>query len=321
MVNTGRSEAPGATGGTSRSDANEGRGRPNGSREGDDTSGRAEASPRAAAVEPRSVSPDRDGGGSSLRKAYRRYRSPIHGLASVILAVTLWEVAAANTSPLVFVSLTSVVEALWTRIDQGLFWRDFAATSSAFLIGYVIASIAGIIIGLVIATSDLVHDLFQPWVSALYSTPVIALAPLFIVVFGIGLTSKIAVVVLLAIFPVIINTTAGIRDTDRQLIEGAYAFGATRLDIFRLVLIPASVPYVITGLRLAVGRGLIAVVVAEFFGARAGLGHMVFQSSQRFDTATLFAGVLLLALAGTLLINLMHRLERWIAPWRDFKIP
>jgi NitT/TauT family transport system permease protein len=257
----------------------------------------------------------------SPRALYQRHRKVIYGVVSLILAVTVWEIAAARTSPLTFVSLLSVAEAIAARLEAGLFWRDVRATSSAFVVGYIIASVAGILIGLAIATSDVIHGIFQPWVSALYSTPVIALAPLFIVIFGIGITSKIAVVVLLAIFPVIINTTAGIRSTEPPLIEGAYAFGATRLDIFRMVLIPSAVPYVITGLRLAVGRGLIAVVVAEFFGARAGLGHTIFQSSQRFDTATLFSGVLILALAGTILISLMQRLERWIAPWRDFKVP
>lgn len=280
--------------------------------------GESPSTKRAAPSPPRA--PPTKRGWSSVR-VYRRRPAVFHGVLSLILAVSLWEFGAANTSQLILVSLTSVWDALVGRLEDGLLWRDFAATSQAFLIGYAIATASGILIGVAMAMSNLVHDIFDPWVSALYSTPVIALAPLFIVIFGIELSSKVAVVVLLAIFPIIINTSAGIRTTDRQLIEGAYSFGATRLQIFRMVLLPSAVPFIITGLRLAVGRGLVAVVVAEFFGARAGLGHMVFQASQRFDTATIFVGVFILAAVGTLLIKFMYRLERWIAPWRDFKMP
>lgn len=252
-----------------------------------------------------------------VMSAYRRHAKMVHGMLSLLLAVVLWEFAASRTSSLVLVSLPDIGDALVNRFQSGLLWIDVKATSRAFLIGLTLASVTGILFGVAMATTQAVYDIFDPWVSALYSTPVIALAPLFIVVFGIELASKVAVTFLLAIFPVVINTAAGIRTTDRRLIEGAYSFGASRFQIFTKVMLPSSVPFIITGLRLAVGRGLIGVVVAEFFGARAGVGHMIFTASQRFDTATLWSGVFILAAVGTIMIKLMYRLERWIAPWRE----
>ncbi|MQA01799.1 MAG: ABC transporter permease subunit [Streptosporangiales bacterium] len=252
---------------------------------------------------------------------YRRRSVLVHTVLTVLLGLGIWQIAAANTSALVMVPLGDIAGALVDTIKSGQLWRDFFASFQGFTVGLLIASAAGIVIGVFMATSKIVFDFLDPWISALYSTPLIALAPLFIVVFGIGLSAKVAVVITLAIFPVIINTASGIRTTDYNLIECAYSFGASRRQIFTQVLIPSAVPFIVTGLRLAVGRGLIAVVVAEFFGARAGLGHMVFIASQNFSTAEVWLGVFILALIGMTLIRLMYRLERWLAPWRDFKMP
>lgn len=252
---------------------------------------------------------------------YRRRSVLVHTVLTVLLGLIVWQIAAANASGLVMASLGEIVEALVTSLRSGQLWTDFFASFQGFTIGFIIASVAGVVIGVLMATSKVVFDFLDPWVSALYSTPLIALAPLFIVVFGIGLTAKVAVVITLAIFPVIINTAAGIKTTDRNLIECAHSFGAGRFQIFTKVLIPSAVPFIVTGLRLAVGRALIAVVVAEFFGARAGLGHMVFTASQNFATAEVWLGVFVLAIIGMTLIKLMYRFERWLAPWRDFKMP
>jgi NitT/TauT family transport system permease protein len=127
--------------------------------------------------------------------------------------------------------------------------------------------------------------------------------------------SKIAVVISLVIFPMIINTDAGVRSTDRALIDAARSFGANPLQIFLKVCLPSAMPFVLAGLKMAVGRGLIAVVVAELFGARAGIGFMIQQASEVFSMPRLFAGVLVLAIAGIALTSLFSRLERVLVPW------
>jgi NitT/TauT family transport system permease protein len=154
-----------------------------------------------------------------------------------------------------------------------------------------------------------------PWVAGLYATPIIAVAPLVILWAGIGIWSKVIVVVSVVIFPVIINTEAGIRATDRALIEAVRSFGASRMQIFTKVSLPSALPFILAGLRLGIGRGLIGVVVGELFGARAGVGFLILQSAEVFNMPRLFAGVALLAAAGIALMALCRSLETWLVPW------
>jgi NitT/TauT family transport system permease protein len=154
-------------------------------------------------------------------------------------------------------------------------------------------------------------------VSGFYATPIIALAPLLILWFGIGIWSKIAVVFSLVVFPVIINTEAGIRQTDPQLIEAAKSFCANRWQIFAKVSLPAASPMILAGLRLGVGRGLIGVVVGELAGSRAGLGFLINNASQVFNMPQVFAAIIILAAAGILLTAGLQRLERVLVPWKE----
>lgn len=251
-----------------------------------------------------------------LAALYARRPGIVHGIASLVIAAVVWEAAARTFNPLVIASLSEIWASLVEMARSGELWEDLAYSGQAFLAGFLLSAVVGVLIGMVTATNRVVHDVVDPWISALYATPTIALAPLFIIVFGIELSSKIAVAFLLAVFPVIINTMAGIRTADANLIEGAYSFGATRMQIFQKVLLPSAVPFIITGFRLAIGRALIGVVVAEFFGSRAGIGHMVFNASQRFDTGAVFAGVFIMMAVATVLMRLMEHLEHRIAPWR-----
>ncbi len=167
-----------------------------------------------------------------------------------------------------------------------------------FAVGYVIASMLGIALGLAMASSVTAKRACQPWISGLYATPTIALAPLFILWFGIGIWSKVLVVIFLVLFPVTINTEAGLRTTSPRLIEMLRSFGATPRQIFFKVSLPSATPFILAGLKLGIGRGLIAVVVAELFGSRAGLGRLISQSADAFNMPELFAGVIVLAVAG-----------------------
>jgi len=155
----------------------------------------------------------------------------------------------------------------------------------------------------------------QPWVSGLYATPTVALAPLFILWFGIGIWSKVIVVISLVLFPVAINTEAGLRTTSDRLIEMLRSFGATPRQIFFKVSLPSAVPFILAGLKLGIGRGLIGVVVTEFFGSRAGLGRLISQSNDAFNMPELFAGVVVLAVAGIVMTAGFGWLEKRLVPW------
>jgi NitT/TauT family transport system permease protein len=194
-------------------------------------------------------------------------------------------------------------------------WTSF----QEFILGYVVAAIVGVLLGLLLATNSRMRDYAGPWVSFLYAVPLVAIAPLFIVAFGIGIMSKVVVIFLVAVFIILVNTEVGVLSTDPHLLEAARSFGASRIQIFKKVLLPAALPFIIAGLRLGMARGLVGVVVAELFGAKAGLGFLILASAQVFDTASLFVGVLVLAIGGYLGVELLKFIEHRMAPWRHFE--
>jgi NitT/TauT family transport system permease protein len=189
--------------------------------------------------------------------------------------LALWEfvsrVLIAN--PLFLASPTQIVAAVWDLTLSGQMERHVGVSAAEFAIGYVIASVIGIGFGFGMASSPRFKQALQPWISGLYATPTIALAPLFILWLGIGIWSKVLVVIFLVLFPVTINTEAGLRTTSDRLIEMLKSFGASRRQIFFKVSLPSALPFILAGLKLGIGRGLIGVVVAELFGSRAGLGR------------------------------------------------
>jgi NitT/TauT family transport system permease protein len=240
------------------------------------------------------------------------------GLGSFFAAVILWEFVARVVvhNPLFFSSLTDIARqavVLWQSGElQNHIWTSFVE----FAGGYLLAALFGILAGIGMAASKTARGFFDPWVSMLYSTPILALGPLFILWLGIGMASKIAVIFLVAVFPILINTLVGLTTTDRLLLDVGRSLGATRRQLYLKIRMPAALPYIIAGLRLSVARALIGVVVAELFGARAGLGFLILQSAQSFDTAAMFVGVIILAGAGVGSVALLKLLEQKMAPWR-----
>ncbi len=252
---------------------------------------------------------------------YRAHISTVRGLLSLVIVGLVWEIAGRSGRwPLILAPISEI----WVKFLQlaatGELMRHVLVSLNEFFVGFAIAAVLGILLGIAIASSEAVKDFVDPWVSAVYATPTVALAPLFIFMFGIDAPSKMAVVFLLAIFPVVINTATGIRSTDRVYIEAARSFSATRAQIFTKVLIPSALPFIVAGLRLGIGRGLVGVVVGEFIGARAGLGYMIFRSSQAFQIDAMWVGVFLLAGTGVVAVIVLQKVERRMAPWREFEL-
>jgi NitT/TauT family transport system permease protein len=247
--------------------------------------------------------------------------SAARAIVGFLAMVFAWELIARYlfTNALVLVPLSKVWEAFVKLVRTGELWKHTSVSLQEFVLGFAAAAIVGIVLGLLLATSPKLRDYVEPWVSFLYAVPLVAIAPLFIVAFGIGIMSKVVVIFLVAVFIIIVNTEVGVLSTDPNLIEAARSFGATRLQIFRKVLLPAALPFIVAGLRLGMARGLVGVVVAELFGAKAGLGFLILASAQVFDTASLFVGVLVLAIGGYLGVELLKFIEHKLAPWRHFE--
>src|SRR5215469_52817 len=236
---------------------------------------------------------------------------------SVIGGLVLWELISRFfvANALFLAAPSQIAVAIYNLGLSGELWHHIAISAVEFVLGYLIASALGIALGLAMAASDAVKRAMQPWIAGLYATPTIALAPLFILRLGIGIWSKVLVVIFLVLFPVTINTEAGLRTTSERLIEMLRSFGATPRQIFFKVSLPSAVPFILAGLKLGIGRGLIGVVVAELFGSRAGLGRLIAQSADAFNMPELFAGVVVLAVAGITLTAGFGWLENRLVPW------
>ena len=239
------------------------------------------------------------------------------GVISVLAGLIGWELASRLlvANPLFLAAPSQIVQAIYSLTLSGEMARHIAISAVEFALGYVIASVIGIGLGFAMASSDTAKRALQPWISGLYATPTIALAPLFILWLGIGIWSKVLVVIFLVLFPVTINTEAGLRTTSERLIEMLRSFGATPRQIFFKVSLPSAMPFILAGLKLGIGRGLIGVVVAELFGSRAGLGRLISQSADAFNMPELFAGVVVLAVAGIVMTAAFTWLEGRLVPW------
>src|SRR5215475_4414755 len=187
-----------------------------------------------------------------LSAFYRRNLALSRGVVSLIGGLVLWEILARFVvkSSLIIVPPSQVVSAFTELRRKGELQTHVYVSGLEFLIGFGLAAVVGVSLGIAIGASNLIRDVFDPWLSALYATPVVAFAPLFVVWMGIGLSSKIAVAFLLAVLPIAINTSAGIRTTDQNLVDVARSFAATRGQIFFKILIPYALAFIIAGLRL-----------------------------------------------------------------------
>lgn len=237
------------------------------------------------------------------------------------LAVTLflaaWEglFLSGSVSPLFFSSPSLIAQGLFKVFKTGEIWPHLAASGHVALLGYLISVGIGIPLGVFMGRSVLARDTLEPFIMAHYSAPTAAFLPLLIIWFGIGLWSKVVLVVMGGIFVIIINTQAGVANVDRRLIETARAFRASEFSILTKIVGPSALPFIITGMRLAIGRVLIMVVVSELFASNVGIGYLIFQAGAMYDTTLIFVGVIILALSGVALNSLLRGLERRLAPW------
>lgn len=249
---------------------------------------------------------------------YKRNESLILGGGAVALTLAIWQAfwSAGKISPLFFSGPSAIAARFWDAAAHGQLLSDLRYSGVNFAIGFILASVAGVVVGVMVGWYRRVDMIMGPFLNALYATPRVAMVPLIIIWFGIGMWSKVFIVFISAFFPVLVNTIGGIRATDADLLRAARAYCASDWQIFTTVAVPGAVPFILTGLRQGVAIGLIGVVVGEMFGGSQGIGFMVAYGGQTFATDTLFVGVLIIAFAGILLTAAAERLERHFSRWR-----
>lgn len=236
------------------------------------------------------------------------------GPLTVILA---WELAArcGLVNTLLLPPPSKAFADLGVLVSSGYLWKALYASLFRVVCGFALAVTFGVVLGMAMARIKLIGDLFDPMVELLRPISPLALYPLAILWFGIDDGSKIFVIALAASFPVILNTFASARSVDSNLIRAARSLGASEFEIFRGVVLPASLPQIFTGVRLAWGISLIVIIAAEMIGATIGIGYMILEAQQTFRTERVFAGIFVIGVIGFATDLGFRRLRRWLLPW------
>ena len=217
---------------------------------------------------------------------------------------------------LFFTVPSRIFATLWQMFATGTIWAPLGVSATAFAIGLGLAVAAGLPLGILLGRSATLNAMFDPFVTAFNATPRLVFLPLLMLWLGIGLWSKVAVVFLGALFPLLINTHEGVRNADKLLINVVRSFGASGWNVARLVVVPNALPFIVVGLRLAIGRAILGVVVAEFFGAQDGLGVVMVRAASSFNVDVVFAGLVVFAALSLVITGLVKLIEDRMSRWR-----
>lgn len=255
---------------------------------------------------------------SAKARKHQKWEALVLSLGTFLVVTALWELAwqLKLISPLFFSGPSAIAVRFYELMVSGILLNHIAYSGTNYLTGLILALICGVPIGVALGWYRRLQLAFNPLISALYATPRIALYPLIIIWFGIGSGSKVFIVFISAVLPIIVNTIAGVRNIDPDLLRAARAFCATDRQIFTTVALPYSVPFVLTGVRQAVAHGLIGVIIAEITAGNEGVGYMIAYAGQMFATDELMVGVLVTAGAGVILTFMADRLQRHFQRWR-----
>lgn len=240
------------------------------------------------------------------------------GLRACSLAVLLaaWEIAGRVAGPLLFPAFSQVVVAWGKLFVSAEFLKAIYLSNEAMVVGFLVAAICGILLGLFTGRFALVGRITNPYLDIFLMTPTVTLVPLFIVLFGVGLVSRIAVVFSFAFIYVAINSQAGMRATDPSLIEMAHSFGAKESQLFTRIYLPAALPAIMAGIRIGLSRAVAGMVVAELLMGAVGLGELISFYGGSFKTDYLFATIATIVCEGLFLLYLAKKLELRLAPWK-----
>lgn len=264
---------------------------------------------------------------SRLYKFYLNQESKILGISAVIVFLLVWEfmggaLSVYNPIPFLrinpmFMSAPSLIfKAAVDMFSSGEIYHDLKISGIEFFWGYILSVIVAIPFGILTGWYKRVSYVFDPFVNAMNATPRVALLPLVIIWLGIGILSKVGIIFLGAVFPMLINARDGVKTTPLNLINAARSFGASEWQVFKSVVFPSTLPFLLTGLRIAVGRALVGVLVGELYAATAGIGFMITVAGATFQTDKVFVGVLIFAISGIVLTAILDKIEHRFDKWR-----
>ena len=256
---------------------------------------------------------------SRIYKFYLNQEKKILGGLAIGVFLIIWELVANIfqwINPMFMSSPSLIFKAGYQMFASGEIYHDLYVSGVEFLGGYFLAVAVAIPFGIMVGWYKRMSYIFDPFINAMNATPRVALLPLVIIWLGIGILSKIGIIFLGAVFSILINTRDGVKTTPVALLNAARSFGASEWMVFKSVVFPSTIPFILTGLRLAVGRALVGVLVGELYAATAGIGFMITVAGATFQTDKVFVGVLIFALSGMIGMELLTKLERRFDRWR-----
>ncbi|MFL4970771.1 MAG: ABC transporter permease [Xanthobacteraceae bacterium] len=251
--------------------------------------------------------------------AERRRRRQIQNVAirvvSIAVVLALWEMLGNRIDPVLFTKPSLVALAAVQMVASGELWTYLAPSLVVLAIGLSLAAVIGIAVGLALARFWVVDVAFGVYITFLYSIPSVALVPLIVLWTGYETTAKVVILFLFAFFPMAINTYQGVKNVDPKLIEVGRAFRCSEGQLWANIVLPGALPFIVTGLRLAVGRGLIGMVLADLYTAISGIGYLIVRTASTYQVDKMFVPIVTLGLLGVTLTALLRVLERTVAPW------
>jgi len=236
---------------------------------------------------------------------------------SVLTGFLIWEIAGRSTSAAFMVPFSETLVRLWQLTVHGEFLSQLLDSAELFATGFVLALIVGAPFGLLFARVRVLRVGVEPYIMILYATPMVALIPFILSLMGFGFAPKVLVVFLFTVFPILYNTVEGARSIRPELIEVAKSYRSSEWALWREVMLPYTLPYMMTGVRQAIGRALVGMVAAEFFLSATGIGRLIMEASQEFDTAGVFAAIFVIGVIGVGLTRIGLMIEQHFARWRQ----
>ena len=239
-------------------------------------------------------------------------------LVSLIVVLALWEFYGRRVNPILFTYPLAILRAFFSLVVSGELQSYMKDSLLVLLYASILAIVIGVFFGVVMGRYALVEWATDMYINALYSMPMVAMVPLIVLWFGFKIPAKVIIVFLFMVFPILINTYQGVKDVDRNLQEVARSFCSSEAQLWRHLIIPSALPFIVVGIRLAIGRGLVGMIVAEFYTSVTGLGYMIVRYANAFETDKLFVPIVVVMILGVGLMGLAKWIEGRIAPWRHF---
>ncbi|HEX5401659.1 MAG TPA: ABC transporter permease subunit [Pseudonocardiaceae bacterium] len=234
----------------------------------------------------------------------------------LLLGIVVWQVVGLHMSSETFVPLTTTLHRLGQLVADGTLPGALWTSFRSYLVGMAFALVLGAFLGLLLARRRLLRTAFEPYVVALYATPMVGVIPFLLALLGFGFWSKVVVIVVFAFFPVLLNTQRGAQSIDQELLDVARCYRSGEWDVWRHVIIPYTLPYLMTGVRQSLARGLVGMIAADYFLSSDGLGSLLITASERFDTAEMLAVTLTITVIGLILMAIGRLAESYFARWR-----